>query len=179
MRIGITMALLCAVAMAQTPPDAPSASKPVCYQWSLDYLHNPSEMAYHEIPCSSFVQTTVPPAPRATLLTWDRGTSPLRTRTFDMALALESLSTFADAAITHHRAGQTHSSGHLCVEANTYLAPQPTNAALWRQDAIPLAAQSALLWVVGRYTWLPITWGSFAYGTVIHARGAYSWHDCR
>jgi hypothetical protein len=175
MRLALALLLLSPFVVAQLS-DAPSASKSLCYRGSLDAA---SQFQYVEFPCTSFVATTVPPAPRATLLTWDRGTSPLRTRTFDMALALETLSTFADAAITHHRAGQTHSAGHLCVEANTSLAPQPSNAALWRQDAIPLAAQSALLWVVGRYTWLPITWGSFAYGTVIHARGAYSWHDCR
>jgi hypothetical protein len=170
----------CAVYSRAQLPDAPSASKSVCYQGALDAK---GQFMYVEVDCRSLpvAATVTVLAKKPTLLTFNRGTSPFRAKTFDAALVLEAMSTFADAAVTHRRAGQTvhRPGGWVCTEANPELPAQPTNGQLWRQDGIPLAAQTALLYFVGRYTWLPIAWGSFAYGTAIHARGAYSWRNCQ
>ena len=180
MKLAILFLLLSTVIAAQTSG---------CHRGSLDA---DGHLIYVEVPCASL---PVPPdAPstvvrdggvhRPGLFAGRRWTdpplrNPFASKTFDAAFLVYGMSSLADAAITHHRAGRTYfTDGTPCFEQDPELSLRPTNAELWTKHGIEFGAVLGLNWIAARYAWLPISWGAAGYGTVVHARGAYSWRGC-
>jgi hypothetical protein len=154
-----------------------------CLQYGYDAE---GKLVSHEIPCSSIPEA--PAIQKQPGLFSGRHWSdpplrnPFASKTFDTVFALYGMASFADAAVTHLRAGRTHKGSiyNTCTEQDIeLLSARPTNGQLWAKHGIEFGAVLAFGWLNARYTWLPIAWGSATYGTVQHARGAYSWTDCQ
>ena len=175
-----TTAAILLLSLRSAAQDAPHQS--VCTKWAT--LENG-----YVIPIQSKCELPDAPQPQVEkkpgLFAFRRWTdpplrNPFKSKTFDLAFTSYLLADFADAAITHHRAGQTrYNGGAECWEGNPELGAKPTNATLWKANGIEYGAILGLGWLSARYFTLPFAWGSATYGTVLHGRGAYSWRNCQ